>query len=585
MLNRRVYRNGWLISIVGVIILLLTLQSPGGLSQPAVPPAVNGAVVVATSQQLVSLAPNRLPGSAGDVHAGAWVAQQFVAISGSALAASGHAHVLQQAFVARWHDRLISGNNVALELPGATTGSAALPAIVISAPRDMRAGAPSDASATGMLVALAQLSAATTHQRPLIFLSSDASTVGNAGMRWFLAHRHGMQIGAVINIDAPDEAVDHAIWVWMRGRTNAHALDLGRWAATAIRRAGGVPASLPSTAAQLLGLAVPQTFGDQAPVIADSIPAVTISGRPDTPSFGDTHFTSTQLATTGDAVLGLADALDVTQGIPGPTQAIFFAGRQLSAIAMRLLLLLLVLPVVLVGIDAIMRLHRTGIAAWEGVSALGWRLLPWGVAVLIGGILGRAGVLATMSAGAPPLPGDAPFLTRSLLVIVAMVVAGLAVAMVSIPKINRLGLTPAADVAVSLIAVTTVLGVEWVVRPMSLVLLAIPVQAAAASLFASRRWQLVVCAALVVIPLVALSVAVGNQLHRGAVYAAWYLMITTLQGGRGVVGPILGVLGMGCACSVIAIAYRRLTNTPYVPTPALWQTAWERLRAQGAPPR
>jgi hypothetical protein len=78
---------------------------------------------------------------------------------------------------------------------------------------------------------------------------------------------------------------------------------------------------------------------------------------------------------------------------------------------------------------------------------------------------------------------------------------------------------------------------------------------------------------------------VGNQLHRGAVYAAWYLMITTLQGGRGVVGPILGVLGMGCACSVIAIAYRRLTNTPYVPTPALWQTAWERLRAQGAPPR
>ncbi len=583
MLNRRVYRIGWLISIVGVIIVLLTLQSPGGLPQPAVPPAVNGAVVVTTSQQLVAVAPNRLPGSTGDVRAGAWVAQQFVAISGSALAASGRPHVMQQPFLARWRDRLIAGNNVALELPGATTGSAALPAIVISAPRDMRAGAPSDASATGMMVALAQLSASTTHQRPLIFLSSDASTVGNAGMRWFLAHRHQIQVAAVINIDAPDESVNHATWVWIDGRNNTHALDLGRWAGTAITRAGGVPASMESTGAQLLGLAVPQTFGDQAPVIADNIPGVTISGRPDTPSFGDAQLTPTQLGTTGDAVLGLADALDVTQTIPGPTQAIFFAGRQLSATAMRLILLLLVLPVVLVGIDLIVRLHRTGLSAREGVSALGWRLLPWGVAVIIGGALGRAGLLPTMSAGVLPLPGDAPFLTRSLMVIVAMAVAGLAVAMVGIPKINRLGLTPAADVAVSLIAVTAVLGVEWVLRPMSLVLLAIPVQAAAASLLASRRWQLLVCAVLMVVPLVALSVSVGNQLHRGAVYAAWYLIVTTLQGGRGVVGPILGVLAVGCACSVIAIAYRRLTNTPYVPTAALWQTAWERLRAQGAP--
>jgi hypothetical protein len=580
VLNVRLYRIAWLLAIVGILLVLLNLKSPAAVPPPAVPPAISAAAIVNATNTVQSLAPTRAPGSAGDEAVAGWVQQQFIASSGAqGSVTGGAARVGQQTFVARWRGRLIHGTNVYLSLPGTLTGAAGQSAIVIAAPRDAPPGVTADASATGMLVALAQLSANTAHQRPLIFVSTDASTVGNAGMRWFLPKVHGVRIGAVISVDAPDESPPAgSVWVWAGGRDNRQALGLDQIARTAIARAGGAAAPAPGVVTQLLRLAVPQTFGDQAPAIAEGIPAVTVAGRPDTPVYGPALAGETQLAVFGNAVLGLVGSLDVMTGIPGPTAAVFVVGRQLDAVALMVILFLGIMPVLAVAADASLRLRRARIPWRPGIVSLGWRLLPWVVAVCVGTALARAGLMPGMSAGQVPQPADAPILARSLVALAAIVVVGLVLSAWGASHIARLVLIPASDVAASLVGLGLMLVVAFVLRPFMIVLVLVAAHAAVLALTASRRWQLVLATVVGLVPVAALCWSVSDQLHRGIPYAAWYLLVTTIQGGRGVFGPMVAVILVVCAGSVVTVADRRLRNVPQIPRPAVWDVVTARAR-------
>ncbi len=580
MLNVRMYRIAWLLAIVGILLVLLTLKSPGAVPPPAVPPAINPAAIANATSTVESIAPTRAPGSAGDEAVGAWVQQQFIASSGNQNAVTrGAARVGQQQFVARWRGRLIHGTDVYLSLPGTLTGPSQQSAIIIAAPRDAPPGVAANASATGMLVALAQLSANTTHQRPLLFVSTDASIVGNAGMRWFLPKVHGVRIGAVINVDAPDESpASGAIWVWPSGRDNRQALGLEQIARTAIVRAGGSAAPVSGLATQLLRLAVPQTFGDQAPVIAAGIPAVTVSGRPDTPVYGPSLAGETQLGIFGNAVLGLAGSLDAMTSIPGPTGGVYVVGRELDATALMAILFLVIMPVLAVAVDAALRLRRARIPWRPGMVALVWRVFPWVAAACVGTALGRSGLMPGMSAGQVPQPGDAPVLARSLVALGAVVVVGMVLSVWSVSHIARLALIPASDVAASFAGLGIILVAAFVFRPFMIVLVAVAAHAAVLALTASRRWQLTLAIVVALVPLAALSWSVADQLHRGIPYSAWYLLVTTIQGGRGVVGPLMAVVLVACAGSVVVVADRRLRNVPQIPRPPVWDAVTARAR-------
>ena len=579
MLNVRTYRIAWILAIAGILLVLLTLKSPGAVPPPAVPPAINAVAIVNATATVDALAPTRAPGSSGDQAVAAWVQQQFVASSGSQSSVTGVARVGQQEFVARWRGRLIHGTNVYLSLPGTLTGPSQLSAIVIAAPRDAPPGVAADASATGMLVALAQLSANTTHQRPLIFVSVDASTVGNAGMRWFLPKVHGVKVGAVINVDAPDESSPSgAVWVWAGGRDNRQALDLEQMARTAIERAGAAAAPQPGVLTQLLRLAVPQTFGDQAPAIAQGVPAITLAGRPDTPVYASSASGASQLAVFGNAVLGLAGSLDVTTSIPGPTAAVFVVGRQLDAVAMMIILFLVIMPVLAVAVDTGLRMRRARIGWRPGLTALGWRVLPWAVAACAGVAVARAGLMPGLSAGEVPQPGDAPVLIRNLVALAAIVVVGLVVSVWSVSHIARLALIPASDVAASLAGLGVMLVAAFIFRPFMIVLVVVAAHAAVLALTASRRWQLALVTLVALIPAVLLCWSVADQLHRGIAYAAWYLLVTTIQGGRGAIGPVVGIVLVVCAGSVVVVADRRLRNVPQIPRPPVWDVVTTRAR-------
>lgn len=574
------YRIAWVLAIAGILVVLLTLKSPASVPAPAVPPAISGPAIVSATSTVQALAPTRAPGSAGDEAVAAWVQQQFIASSATgAPVTGGAARVGEQQFVARWRGRLIHATNVYLSLPGTLTGPSQLPAIVIAAPRDAPPGVTADASATGMLVALAQLSANTTHQRPLIFASVDASTVGNAGMRWFLPKIYGVSIGAVINVDAPDESPPSgAMWVWAGGRDNRQAIDLDQIARTAIARAGGLAAPESGVVTQLLRLAVPQTFGDQAPAIAEGMPSVTIAGRPDTPVYGPSIASQSQLATFGNAVLGLAGSLDVMTSIPGPAASVFVVGRELGAVALMVILFLLIMPVLAVAVDTALRLRRARLAWRPGLTALGWRVLPWVVAACTGTALARAGLMPGMSAGEVPQPDDAPVLVRSLVALAVIVIVGLMLSLWSASHIARLTLIPASDVAASLAGLGVMLVAAFVFRPFMIVMVVVAAHAAVLALTASRRWQLAVATVVALLPVAVLCWSVANQLHRGILYAAWYLIVTTTQGGRGAIGPLMAVVLVICAGSVVAVADRRLRSVPQIPRPPVWDMVTTRAR-------
>jgi len=157
-------------------------------------------------------------------------------------------------------------------------------------------------------------------------------------------------------------------------------------------------------------------------------------------------------------------------------------------------------------------------------------------------------------------------------------VVGAVLSVWSVSHIARLALIPASDVAASLAGLGVLLTVAFVFRPTMIVLVAVGAHAAVLGLTASRRWQLVVVVAVGLLPLAALCWSVSDQLQRGLPYTAWYLLVTSIQGGRGVAGPLTGLALLACAGSVVAVADRRLRNVPQIPRPPVWDVVTARAR-------
>ena len=150
------------------------------------------------------------------------------------------------------------------------------------APRDTPAGAQGAATGTAILIELARLSTTIAHNRPLLFVSTDGSTLGNAGIRWFLRRFSAVPLIGAVVLDQPD-AAGAAIHLWNDGRSATQSVAMATYGAAAVRRAGGRPRGDDGFFEQLLRLAVPQTFGDQGPLVAGDVPAVTLAGRRESP--------------------------------------------------------------------------------------------------------------------------------------------------------------------------------------------------------------------------------------------------------------------------------------------------------------
>jgi hypothetical protein len=169
VLNARLYRTCWLVAGVALVVALLTLQTPEPGADAPLPSAIDGQGTLVLAGELAGIAPERTAGSGPDQAAARWVQDQFAQVP-------GESRPQVQELEARDDGEPVQMRNVYLAVPGAAGRPRG--GIVVIAPRDTPSGVRAGASATAVLLRLANASATTRHTRPHQFVSTDGSSVG-----------------------------------------------------------------------------------------------------------------------------------------------------------------------------------------------------------------------------------------------------------------------------------------------------------------------------------------------------------------------------------------------------------------------
>ncbi|MBU6363877.1 MAG: hypothetical protein KGQ95_06650 [Acidobacteria bacterium] len=576
MLNGRLYRLSWLVAALALLVALLTLESPGGTPDPPLPPAFDAMAARGIAADLATVAPERVPGTVGDAASAKWMADQLAAIPGASPVAR------QRFSVAAPSGRVVT-ENVYVSLP-ARGGQAAPGALVISAPRDTPPGVRGGESGSAVLVQLARALGTVARNRPVFIVSTGASTLGNAGARWFVSRFSGTPLTAAVSLDDP-AGVPDGLHIWDDGQDARRSIPMAAAAEQAATRADAPLAPVPGPFAQIAAMGLPQTSGDQAAYIALGLPSVSLASRPESPLVGGNLATEDALGDAGRTAEGLISSLDRADALPAPAAGLVINSRELRPIMSRVVILLLALPLLVAALDLAVRLRRAGVRLLPFVAALLWRLLPVVVAVLVAHLLAIAGMLPTPAGGWPPLAEAVPFDLPAVVAILLSVGAGVLTWMIVRHRAMRRDAEVASRAATGVIALGVVTVLLWLVSPFAL-LIALPAAHCALIVTrATRPWQVIALAAVAVTPVVLLVWWASSRIDRGIPYSSWYLMETTVAGGRGVIGPMLAAAVLVIVWSLGSLVMSRVRRGlvaagPYRPVP----TEDERLARRGRRP-
>ena len=555
MLNRRLYLQAWLVAIVALLVAFLTLEPPLEDVEPDGVATFTANDAVKSAVDLGTLAPRRAAGTPDAKTAADWVAARFAELPDT----NQGARVATQNFTARRNGAQVPLTNV-LFTQRAEGEPKSARNILIVGPRDTPPGVAGGASSTAILIEVARTTAKIKYRHTLVFLSVDGTSVGNAGMRWYLNSVERSRIAGVIVLDAPAQGTGRTLSLWSAG-AGRQALALRQLAERSVKSAGFVPSPLPALRTQLVRLAVPETRGDQRAAIDAGVPAVTIAGRDEGVLGADgTEPDRQRYDAAGTATLDLINRLDAIERANAPDAALAYAGKILRPAVGRLALLLLALPLLVMALDAAARVRRARVRLSVGLRAVAWRFAPPLVILLVAHMLTRWGVLRGPTLGRPPLPEELAFGTRALLVIALLGIVSFVLWMWVRPRVNATGVNPPAEAAGALVWLGAVTVLAWWLSPFALVLILPAAHAALAATVAPRRWQVVALAALAIAAPIAVVVTIASDIDRNPLFAVWYLCETAVSGARGLVGPILAVLVGVCVWSLSTLVAFRARN-------------------------
>ena len=352
MLNGRLYRLSWLVAALALLVALLTLETPGGTPDPPLPPAFDAMAARGIAADMATVAPERVPGTAGDVTSANWMAEQMKAVPGAT-------PVRRQRFSVMTPGGRVVTENVFVALP-ARSGSSTQGALIISAPRDTPPGVRGGESGSAVLLQLARSLGTVARNRPVFVVSTGASTQGNAGARWFASRFSATPISAALSLDDPAGTTD-GIHVWDDAQDGRRSIPMAAAAEQAAQRADAPLAGYPGPFPQMAGMAVPQTSGDQSAYIAAGIPSASLAARPQTPLMSNVALAKEDsLGDAGRTAETLVASLDQADALPGPAAGVVINGRELRPIMSRIVILLLALPILVASIDLAVRLRRAG---------------------------------------------------------------------------------------------------------------------------------------------------------------------------------------------------------------------------------
>jgi hypothetical protein len=412
--NGRTYRGTALLVAIPLLIAAFTVARSDGLPPSSLPPTFDQQAAVDAARELALQFPGRPPGTAAARDAADWVAQRFRAYGFT---------VQRDGFEASIPGR----GTVPLENIYAVAPGRSGEALVVMAHRDnvgTGPGANDNASGTGALLELARgyglrgalpsgraagpLSPAHT----IVFLSTDGGASGGLGAVRFLDRSpYRRRLEAVLNLAAVGGR--RGLRLELAGdRPRSPDPTLVETAANRIRqRTGGEPRRT-SAVGQLIDLAFPFGFYEQAPFVGRGVPAVTLTTagerppRPVTDTLED--LVPRRIGQAGGAVEGILGSLDEGVALTGSTATYVYLGpRLIRGWAIKLVLVAALLPFLLAAVDLFARCRRRRIPLAPAFRSYRSRAAFWLWTGVIFGVLALLGAWGE-GVARPPSP-DADF--------------------------------------------------------------------------------------------------------------------------------------------------------------------------------
>jgi hypothetical protein len=554
VIDFRLYRLCFLPALLAVIVVMFSLEGTPDALEPVTPPSTfDGGRAAAAARQIATTAPDRTAGSEADAAIADLVVNRFEDIPAGA--------VSEQRFTASDDGEDVSLRNVLLTLPGDAGET-----IVIVAARDSAhgPGAASSAAATGILVELAN-AFRVSHTKTFVLASISGSTAGGSGIRALidgLPERDA--ISAVIVISQPGSLERKQPYV-VGSSTGAQSasVQLERTAERAVEVQAGEPPHEDGAFTQLARLAIPSGLGDQAPLIADGIPAIAISSAGERPLSSEADqlddLAPKSVDDFGRAIQSTVAALDVATAGPvhGPPAHLELGDNLVPGWALAALALALILPAAVAAVDACARAGRQSLGLGPALAWAAARSLPFVGALAALYLLAIFG--AVPRPGFPFDPGLYGLGARAAIAFAVMAVVAAASAWSLRRRGVSAGRAPESTVcALGGIAAGACVGL-WLINPY-LAVVAAPLAhvwlLAAGGASAARRALAVVASALACVPLLAAAAAVAGALDLG-VDAPWTYSLMVADGQIGLLTMLMLCFLAGVVAGVVALALRR----------------------------
>jgi hypothetical protein len=376
-LNARLVRVAFVVVAPALLALLFSISTTGPLQRPPLDPLFDTASAEALATELSTKFPSRVPGTVGAEDATLWYRET---ISGLGLQTS------EDVWAADLPDLgEVELRNVVTVVPGRGEE-----AIVLVAHRD-NAGAGvaygDNASGTAALIEIARGYApqefvpSPLPLRTLVLVSTDAGAFGGAGAARFVEESEYAEVAiAALVLDG----------LGGRGRPRlAFAGDdatsaprtLVRTAAARVEEQTRTRPRIPSVLTQLVDLGLPYAAGEHGPFLGQGIAAVTLTtddaGDPGIP-VGDAseELAVERLGALGRSAEALVASFDASFGAALRTNAtLFLDDRAASGWAVRLTLIVAIVPFVLGVLDLLVRARRRRVPLRPALRGIRTRLL------------------------------------------------------------------------------------------------------------------------------------------------------------------------------------------------------------------
>jgi hypothetical protein len=401
----RLYRGTWLLVGIPLLAAAFSVHRPAPLPtpQPTLPASFDRFGAVELASELARLYPDRVPGTAGAAGAAAWVREQ--------LSPYGLKVVSD-----RFRENVPGVGERTLENQQVTVPGRSPDEIVVMSHRDddgTGPGANNNASGIAALIQLARSygspigARAVSPQHTLVFVATDGGAFGALGARRFAETHRGRVVAAIDLAALAGSGPPRIVLAGTEPRLASPGI-VETAAQRVLEQAGSRPAHA-GALAQLVDLAFPYTLHEQGPLLAQGIPALTLTSGGERPpaAFVDRpdRLDGLKLAQLGRSAQQLLRWLDFGAELaPGTARYIYFGPRVLPGWAIQLVLLAALLPFLLVAVDLFARCRRRHIPLAPALRSYRSRAGFWLWVMVVFELFALAGVWP--GAPAVPLPPD-----------------------------------------------------------------------------------------------------------------------------------------------------------------------------------